>query len=79
MTKDLMMYTRTTGCPFVMIAKRVLDEHQIQYTEIFIDQDADAQARVIAWTGFLSVPTLIIADDGTLEPCQRPPDKSGGL
>ena len=77
MTKDLIMYSRTAGCPFVTIAKRVLDEHQIQYTEIFIDQDMDAQARVIAWTGFQSVPTLIVANAGAIEPymaCTPLPD-----
>lgn len=62
--KELVMYTRTYGCPFVTTAKRVLSEHNIPYREIFIDQDAEAKQRVIDWTGFLSVPTLVIADIG---------------
>lgn len=62
--RDLVMYTRTAGCPFVSTAKRVLHEHRIPYREIFIDKDPEARERVLAWTGFLSVPTLIVAEPG---------------
>lgn len=62
--KELVMYSRTTGCPFVTTAKRVLSEEQVPYREIFIDQDAAAKQRVIDWTGFLSVPTLVVAAAG---------------
>ena len=62
--KELVMYSRTSGCPFVTIAKRVLKEHGVPYREIFIDKDASARERVIAWTGFQSVPTLIVANQG---------------
>jgi glutaredoxin len=62
------MYTRTAGCPFVTIAKKVLHEHQIPYREIFTDQDMDARERLLDWVGFLSVPTLIVADSGQILP-----------
>ncbi|MBC8170701.1 MAG: glutaredoxin family protein [Anaerolineae bacterium] len=64
MAKELVMYTRTAGCPFVTIAKKVLHEHQIPYREIFVDQDPDARQRLLDWVGFLSVPTLIVAEPG---------------
>jgi glutaredoxin len=60
----LIMYTRRLGCPFVTLAKRVLADYQVPYREVFIDQDSAARARVIEWTGFLSVPTLVISLDG---------------
>lgn len=63
--KELVMYSRTTGCPFVTTARRVLQDEAVPYREIFIDKDADAKQRVIDWTGFLSVPTLVIAERGS--------------
>jgi glutaredoxin len=62
--KELVMYSRTTGCPFITTARRVLTEHDIPYREIFIDEDDSARDRVLAWTGFLSVPTLVVAHPG---------------
>ncbi|MFW5748201.1 MAG: glutaredoxin family protein [Chloroflexota bacterium] len=63
-TNELVMYSRTSGCPFVTLAKRVLGEHGVPYREIFYDRDDQARERLLAWTGFLSVPTLIIARRG---------------
>lgn len=61
---ELVMYSRTIGCPYVTIAKRVLHEYDVPYREIYIDRDPAAKQRVLDWTGFLSVPTLIIACEG---------------
>lgn len=63
--KELVMYSRSTGCPFVTTAKRVLSDEKVVYREIFIDHDPQARQRVLAWTGFLSVPTLVVAAPGT--------------
>lgn len=63
--KELVMYTRTTGCPYVTTARRVLAAHAVPYREIFIDRDEQAKSRVLAWTGFLSVPTLVVAEAGS--------------
>ncbi len=73
MTKQLVMYSRTTGCPFITVAKRVLDDHALSYHEIFIDKDMEARRRVLEWTGFLSVPTLVVAEAGEVLPYQIPP------
>jgi glutaredoxin len=83
MTQDvneLVMYSRTTPCPFVSLAKRVLDAQQVQYRELFIDQEKTYEQRVLDWTGFLSVPTLIIARVGeelpVTDPAPLPKDAS---
>lgn len=70
MSKELVMYARTSSCPFVSLAKRVLDAHHVPYREIYIDRDGAARQRVLDWTGFLSVPTLIIAQPGENVPCE---------
>lgn len=61
---ELVMYSRTTGCPYISTAKRVLNTHNIPYRELFIDMDSTARERVLEWTGFLSVPTLVVALPG---------------
>lgn len=71
------MYSRTSGCPFITTAKRVLSDYAIAYNEVYIDRDNEARARVLEWTGFLSVPTLVIAEPGEqlpyepVEPLER--------
>jgi len=61
---ELVMYSRTFGCPFISVAKRVLSDYALAYREIYIDKDMAARARVQDWTGFLSVPTLVVAEAG---------------
>ena len=41
-------------------------------TFINIKQDPEASRRVKAWTGFESVPTLVIAEEGSTLPHQPP-------
>ena len=69
---ELVMYSRTTGCPFITVAKRVLAEYHLGYREIHIDKDSEARARVLAWTGFLAVPTLVVAPPGGVLPIAEP-------
>jgi len=64
MTTELVMYARASSCPFVSLAKRVFDDYHVAYREIYIDRDEDARKRVLEWTGFLSVPTLVVARAG---------------
>jgi glutaredoxin len=72
MSKELVMYSRTSGCPFITIAKKVLGEHNIGFREIFIDQDESAKHRLLDWVGFLSVPTIIVANEGEILPYESP-------
>jgi glutaredoxin len=66
------MYHRTSSCPFVTLAKRVLKDYQVAYHEIFIDKDEIARLRVLEWTGFLAVPTLVVARKGDVLPIEPP-------
>lgn len=72
MKYELVMYTRTSSCPFVTLAKRVLSDYHVDYREIFIDKDEEARKQVLKWTGFLSVPTLVATGPGSLLPYEEP-------
>ena len=72
MKHTLVMYTRTSSCPFVTLSKRVLADHAVTYHEVFTDRDDEARQRVLAWTGFLSVPTLVVAKEGSILPYEEP-------
>jgi glutaredoxin len=72
MDYELVMYSRTRACPYVRSAKRVLDRVKVPYREIHIDEDAAALERVVAWTGFESVPTIIVARRGEDVPYENP-------
>ena len=72
MKRELVMYTRTSSCPFVTLAKRVLSDYHVEYREVFIDKDEEARRQVLKWTGFLSVPTLVAAELGSLLPYEEP-------
>lgn len=61
---ELVMYSRSNPCPFVSIARKVLQREGVPYRELMIDKDKTYEARVREWTGFLSVPTLIVAVPG---------------
>lgn len=78
MNKELVMYSRTYGCPFVSLAKRVFDDYAVTYREVYIDQDMDARQRVLDWTGFLSVPTLVVAYTGSDFPITPPSHLESG-
>ena|SRR5579859_3595270 len=69
---ELVMYSRMMPCPFVSLARRVLAHHSVPYRELYIDQDQKAEQRVLEWTGFLSVPTLILAQSGEELPWTQP-------
>ena len=71
-SRELVMYSRETPCPFVSLARRVLAQQNVPYRELFIDHDKLAEHRVLEWTGFLSVPTLIVALPGETLPYTSP-------
>jgi len=76
--KEIVVYSRSSFCPYVAKARRVFDRYSVPYREIMIDKDEEAARRVEAWTGFRSVPTIIIARLGEdlpyEEPSSLPPD-----
>lgn len=64
MDKQIVMYVRRFYCPNVALARDLLNRYNIPYREINIDVDPAMAARVKAWTNYLSVPTIIIANPG---------------
>ena len=70
--KELVMYSRSYGCPFVSLAKRILDDYGVAFREIYIDEDHEARERVLEWAGFLSVPTIIVTAEGSDLPLTPP-------
>lgn len=78
MEYELVMYSRTRSCPFVRTAKRVLDREGVAYREIYIDEDAEAEKRVVDWTGYKSVPTIIVARPGEDLPYEDPAPLDAG-
>lgn len=71
--KRLVMYSRSAFlCPYVQIAERVLHKYNVPYSEVDIDTDTAARSRVLEWTGFLSVPTLVVAEGEDVMPYEPP-------
>jgi glutaredoxin len=70
-TRELIMYTRG-GCAMVGLAKRVLHDYHVPYREIAIDRNMEARQWVLTTTGFLSVPTLVVANPGDSQPFEAP-------
>jgi len=52
----------------VVRARRVLRNLGIPYREIDIEADEEAAAKVKRWTGFYSVPTIVVAEGEGLDP-----------
>ncbi|MEN8098383.1 MAG: glutaredoxin family protein [Chloroflexota bacterium] len=75
---DLVMYSRLFACPFVKRAKRYLEKNKIKYSEILIDKDDSARDLVVSWTGFESVPTIIVANPGETLPASLPEPLASG-
>lgn len=71
-SRELVLYSRSLGCPFITVVKQVLGDYGLPYREILIDQNELARQRILQWTGFLSVPTLVIADAGSDLPYRDP-------
>lgn len=70
--KELVVYVRGEACPDVRRAKQFLAEHAVRHRLIDADADPSAKRRVLAWTGYLSFPTLVVAEEGSVEPWEAP-------
>lgn len=77
--KELVVYMRTTYCPYIAKAQKVFEQYHIAHRDIMIDKSEEATKRVEAWTGFRSVPTIIVARRGEDVPYEDPsPLPAGG-
>ncbi len=57
------IYT-TAWCPYCIRAKQLLDNKQVDYTEINVSE-ADARDKMTALTGGTTVPQVVINDQAT--------------
>ena len=61
---EITMYS-TTWCPYCRVAKRFFEEHQIEYTEVNVEEDAAAAEYVMEVNGGnRTVPTIKIEGVG---------------
>ena len=71
MAKQLVVYM-SPWCGNSLDAQRALSEWGVSARFINIKEDRAAAARVKNWTGFESVPTLLIAEGESVEPAEPP-------
>lgn len=68
---QLLMFTRTGGCPDQAAAYRHLAEFKVQPIELNISRDANAAQRLMDLAGCLAIPTFVAAD-GHNQPIEPP-------
>jgi glutaredoxin len=78
MDKELVMYHRTSGCPYVTIARKVLQQNGIPYREILWDKNPEAERYIRETTGFLPAPTLVVTNPGEDNPYESPAELKPG-
>ena len=71
MSKQLVVYM-SPWCGNSLDTQRALSEWGVPARFIDIKEDKAAAGRVKAWTGFESVPTLVIAEGESVEPAEPP-------
>ena len=64
MEKEIVMFVRSTFCAGVVLARDLFKRYEIPFREVEIDLNPEMANRVKEWTGYLSVPTIIIARPG---------------
>jgi glutaredoxin len=69
---ELVVYTRQSFCPYQRKADRVFEHYGLTPRTIYIDDNDVALQRVLDWTGYRSVPTIIIARSGEDLPYEEP-------
>jgi len=77
MTRQVVVYM-SPWCSSSSDTQRALKEWEVPATFINIREDREAAARVRGWVGFESVPTVIIAEEGSVEPFEAPADLAAG-
>lgn len=71
MSRRLVVYM-TPWCPDCRDVQGALRAWGVSFVTVNIREDRSAAARVRGWTGFESVPTLVIADEEGNEPFEPP-------
>lgn len=72
---DLVVYGRATFCPDLIDTKRWLHAWNVPYRLVNQDLDEEIAWRLDAWLGSRTVPTLVVAERGAIDPI-RPPSEA---
>ncbi len=70
--KELVVYVHRAYCPDIQRTRDFLARNSVPHRVIDADEDSGARARVLAWTGHLSFPTLVIVDGDSTDPLDSP-------
>lgn len=60
---EVVMFS-TESCGYCKLARRLLDEHQVPYTELDVEKSEEARQTLVRLTGRQGVPVLVVK--GTL-------------
>lgn len=71
MSKQIVVYV-SPWCYSSQDTERALNEWGVPARFINIKEDRAAAARLKGWVGFESVPTVVLAEGDSLEPCEPP-------
>ena len=52
----------THQCPFCIMAKKFMDEHNIDYENHFVDDNEEEREKMVKISGQLGVPVILIGD-----------------
>lgn len=77
MTRQIIVYM-SPWCGNSADTQRALKEWGVPATFVNIKEDRAAAARLRSWVGYESVPTIILADEGCVEPCEKPAELATG-
>ena len=72
MNKELVVIGRTYPCPDLARTQRFLKANNINYRQINIDEDEAALEFLLRWVGHRSVPTVVVAQAGDVQPIEEP-------
>lgn len=71
MTRQVVVYM-SPWCSSSSDTQRALKEWDVPATFVNIKEDRAAATRLRGWVGFESVPTVVLAEEGSVEPCAAP-------
>lgn len=60
--KKILIYTTNT-CPYCIMAKKLLQDKQLSYTEIRVDLDDEEREKMINLSGRRTVPQIFINEE----------------
>lgn len=60
--KKITLYS-TDHCPFCVRAKMLLEQRGLEYEEINLARDPDGRAELVAKTGMMTFPQVLVGDE----------------